>query len=171
MKILLFLFTFGAGPFIFAQNNPKPCRCCDEKYRQFDFWVGDWDVKDAEGNLLGHNNISFIEDSCGLKEQWTGSRGVTGTSVSFYNKNKDEWHQSWIDANGSSIIMNGKLIDGAIVMLSEQQQNNTESGYFQNRTTWRPLDDGSVKHTWEQTRDGGHTWQVVFEGYYYHRNH
>jgi hypothetical protein len=28
------------------------------KYRQFDFWVGDWDVLDPAGNVVGTNKIT-----------------------------------------------------------------------------------------------------------------
>ncbi len=156
----LLLFSF----FCSAQENTPSCNCCQETYRQFDFWVGNWEVKDSAGTLLGHNRIELIEDSCGLRENWTGAKGTTGTSISFYNSTNKQWHQSWIDGYGGSIIMNGSFTDGAMVMLSPKKEN--ESGYVQNKTTWRPLSDGRVKHTWEITKDGGQSWSIVFEGYY-----
>lgn len=123
------------------------------------------EVRNASGTLLGHNKIAPIEKGCGLRENWTGAKGTTGTSISFYNKNKNEWHQSWIDMNGGVIIMNGSFSNEAMVLFSNKK-DNTQSGYIQNKTSWRPLSDGRVQHTWEQTKDGGKTWKVVFEGFY-----
>ena len=32
--------------------------CASAEHKQFDFWVGDWDVRSAAGQVLGHNRIS-----------------------------------------------------------------------------------------------------------------
>lgn len=34
------------------------------------------------------------------------------------------------------------------------------------RITWTPGENGTVHQVWEQTRDGGETWDVVFDGTY-----
>ncbi len=161
--IFLFLFLMVSLNTL-AQDNTSDCKCCEEKYRQFDFWIGNWKVSDSAGVLLGYNEISPIEKGCGLLENWTGAKGTTGTSISFYNKYRDKWHQSWIDINGGVIIMDGKFKNGSMILLTEKKE--TQGGYVQNKTTWSPLGEGKLKHVWELTRDGGRTWQIVFEGYY-----
>jgi hypothetical protein len=145
-----------------AQDSTNNCNATE--YRQFDFWIGDWVVKDSGGTILGHNIISSIEGGCALQENWTGAKGTTGTSLSFYDRNTGGWHQTWIDKNGGAIIMNGHFKEGAMVMLTNPRP--TPDGYAQDRTSWRPLESGGVKHIWEQTTDGGVTWKIVFEGYY-----
>ena len=48
-----------------------PCMV-DAHAREFDFWVGDWDVYQAGTNtLVGRNVIQIIADGCGLLENWT----------------------------------------------------------------------------------------------------
>ncbi len=37
---------------------PKP----RAESRQFDFWLGEWEVKDTKGNLVGHNRIESISN-------------------------------------------------------------------------------------------------------------
>jgi hypothetical protein len=37
------------------------------------------------------------------------------------------------------------------------------------RVTWSPLDDGKVRQFWEQSRDGGKSWTVAFDGTYTRR--
>jgi hypothetical protein len=39
---------------------------------------------------------------------------------------------------------------------------------MQNRITWTPHPDGSVRQLWEQSTDEGKTWQVAFDGLYRH---
>ena len=42
-----------------AQTEPvKPCPT--PAYRAFDFWLGEWEVRDAKGTLVGHNVITAI---------------------------------------------------------------------------------------------------------------
>ncbi|QNR23627.1 hypothetical protein [Croceimicrobium hydrocarbonivorans] len=48
MKFTFFLFLiFVQGVSLKAQNNP--CACCEPAFRQFDFWIGEWEVKDTSG--------------------------------------------------------------------------------------------------------------------------
>lgn len=148
---------------LFSQNSTGSA-CPDSLYNQFDFWIGDWVVKNAKGDTLGFNIIERLEDGCGLHEHWTSAKGFKGTSISFYNVNTQQWHQSWIDGRGGSILMDGNLENGTMVMWTERVEG--ETGYSQNKTSWTPLDDGRVKHVWEKTSDGGKTWTSVFEGYY-----
>jgi len=164
MRTVLLILTLTFSIQTFAQDNSDNCNCCKEPFRQFDFWVGDWEVKDSSGTLLGNNRIHPIEKGCGLEENWTGAKGTTGTSISFYNQYTKQWHQSWVDINGGVIVMDGDFKDGSMVLLTPKREN--EDGYFQNRTSWTPLEDGRVRHLWEQTKDGGKTWIIVFEGFY-----
>ena len=34
------------------------------------------------------------------------------------------------------------------------------------RITWHNNDDGTVRQVWDQSKDGGATWQTVFDGLY-----
>ncbi len=51
-----------------AQQQPE--RCSGDEYRQFDFWIGDWEVADADGNAQGSNKIESILGGCVLRESW-----------------------------------------------------------------------------------------------------
>ena len=138
MRIFVILLFTCLSTLSLGQNTP--CNCCTENYRQFDFWIGDWVVKDSSGTtILGHNTITMIEDSCGLQEKWTGAQGTTGRSLSFYNRNTKSWHQTWVDSNGGSILMDGQFENGSIVMYTEKRYVERRKAYIQNKTTWTPL--------------------------------
>jgi len=54
-----------------------PCEH-DERFREFDFWVGDWDVHFADGRYAGHNVIES-------RQRGTAACGLSGRPVSSHN--------------------------------------------------------------------------------------
>ena len=50
--------------------------CAAGEYRQFDFWVGRWEVT-ANDRVAGHNEITVEEGGCVVHEHWAGARGGT----------------------------------------------------------------------------------------------
>ncbi|MBE0566172.1 MAG: hypothetical protein IH621_09460, partial [Krumholzibacteria bacterium] len=53
--------------------------CPDPLARQFDFWIGSWEVSNQDGSVVGHNRIEPILDRCVLQETWAGASGSAGT--------------------------------------------------------------------------------------------
>lgn len=147
-----------------AAQEPRPDPCAAEEYRQFDFWVGDWEVRDPDGKVVGHNTIERIFDGCVLKESWRGAEGSVGQSFNTYDRMKEQWHQTWVDANGLLLQLDGGLADGSMVLAGEMPTR--AGGVARTRITWTPGDDGSVRQHWEASKDGGETWQTVFDGLY-----
>lgn len=166
MHNLLFLLISFIGFGAFAQNDSVPCNCCTENYRHFDFWAGNWEVRDSSGNLLGHNHIEVIQEKCALQEHWTSAKGGSGTSLSYYDGQTDSWYQNWVDRFGGVIQMKGGLEGKNMVMLTEKRKIKDSDAFSWNKTTWIPLNDGRVRHIWEQTKDSGKTWNLVFDGFY-----
>ncbi len=64
-----------------------PKGCADEKSRQFDFWIGEWDVFAGEVQA-GTNSIRPILDGCVLQETWAGAGGSAGSSFNFYDPSR-----------------------------------------------------------------------------------
>lgn len=118
MKILIILLL--SVNFTFAQDT-IPCSCCTEEYQQFDFWIGDWNVYDTAGILIGTNLITSVQDNCGLQENWA-STAMTGTSYNYYNKKNGSWNQVWVDNKEGSLVLKGDFKDGSMVMKSELAQ-------------------------------------------------
>ena len=46
--------------------------CHEPERRQFDFWLGEWEVCDPDGKVVGHNSIAPLYDGCALREEWRG---------------------------------------------------------------------------------------------------
>ena len=164
LPLSIALFLGGFSPL--AAQSQNSCPCCTEVYRQFDFWLGDWQAVDTAGNVLGHNHIVRMQDSCVIQENWSSARGpYTGTSYNFYHSGEKVWKQLWLDNQGGYLELEGKFEDGNMVLWS-QSLTDQQGRSYRNRITWTPLDDGRVRQHWQVTYDDGDTWQTAFDGYY-----
>ena len=88
--------------------------CDAREFRQFDFWVGDWDVADASGKAAGRNQITLEERGCVVIERWKSASGGTGLSVNYYDPLAAQWTQQWFGL-GILLTMKGGLRDGAVL--------------------------------------------------------
>lgn len=157
----------GSPTQVAAPTDIAPA-CAAPEFRQFDFWVGRWEVRDANGRVLGTNTIDLVNRGCGLREQWSGASGFVGTSLNTYDAGRKQWHQTWIDVGGTLLLLNGRFLGGAMTMSGETVAPDGKR--TMNRIVWRPVPEpGSLRQTWEQSADGGRTWSTAFDGVYFKR--
>lgn len=156
-----------------AQQEGSPATaaapCDGPEYRQFDFWVGEWDVS-ADGQAAGTNSIRPVHGGCALHESWQGAGegGISGSSYNIYDPASGHWHQTWVDASGTLLQLDGGLVDGNMV-LSGRRPIRDGGGMTLHRITWTPNTDGSVRQLWESSQDDGASWRVLFDGLYLKR--
>ncbi|MGE0351599.1 MAG: hypothetical protein AB7I33_14015 [Gemmatimonadales bacterium] len=155
------LMLVGAGA---AAQNPPPPGCPGPEYRQFDFWVGEWNVTAPGGAQAGTNSITTELLGCVLHEHWDGAQGGKGESFNIYDATRKVWHQTWVSDRGTLLTLEGTLKGDAMVLEGESIARNGKT--VQNRVTWTPRPDGAVRQLWEVSRDGGATWGTVFDGLY-----
>lgn len=167
----MFCLTLFAGALVTVPaaseetgEGAAPAPCSGAQYRQFDFWVGDWKVTNPDGELEGHNTVERILDGCALKESWRGAQGSRGYSFNTFDRMNGHWHQTWVDGDGLLLRLNGGLEDGSMVLRGNMPA--PDGGEARTRITWTPRDDGTVRQHWEASRDGGETWDTVFDGLY-----
>ena len=142
-------------------TNDSPCS--GEEHRQFDFWIGEWEVLDEGGALQGTNQIEQILGGCALQENWVGAEGSTGHSFNTFDKNSGRWHQTWVDGNGLLLLLDGGLEEGSMVLSGPGVSRDGDP--ITHRISWTPLEDGRVRQHWQASKDGG-DWNEVFDGYY-----
>jgi hypothetical protein len=141
---------------------PKPCAA--PEHRQFDFWIGEWEVTRPDGAPAGRNRIESILDGCALRESWTGAKGGSGNSYNAYDRQRGRWHQTWVDNGGLVLRLDGTFAAGKMVLSGESR--DSAGARVLNRITWQETAPGAVRQLWETSRDGGRTWSVVFDGRY-----
>ncbi|NER15758.1 hypothetical protein [Spongiivirga citrea] len=150
-KIVLFLSLtvsiLSSG--IITGQAKTPCNCCTENHSAFDFWLGKWQVTNADGSEAGVNTISKIQDNCILREEWTSATaGYTGTSYNYYDANTKKWNQLWLDNQGGVLKLVGNYANNKMILESEEQKNK-EGKLVKNRITWTKKNDGTVLQLWE----------------------
>jgi len=139
-------------------------RCPDPRSRHFDFWIGSWEVVNANGSVAGRNRIEPVLDGCVLQETWAGASGSAGTSLNFFDTARGKWRQFWVWREGTTLELEGGLVNGAMVM----EGDSTEDGKaLRNRITWSKRSAGKVNQLWEVSEDNGKTWKAIFDGMYY----
>lgn len=131
----------------------------------FDFWVGRWDVRIADGTLVGHSEVTKDPGGCTLVEHWHGAGGSAGTSLSFFTPSKGEWRQVWVGSQGTLIDMSGGLMDGAMHLEGTIEYVDPER-VVAFRGTWSTEPGGVVRQLLEEFDVVAQTWQVWFDGYY-----
>jgi hypothetical protein len=141
--------------------------CAEGPFREFDFWAGEWDVRDAEGKTAGVNTISKEENGCVLVERWRSAAGGTGQSYNYYDPAAKKWKQLWIGL-GLLLHMEGGRHEGGI-RLEGPLQYVGQGRTTILRGTWTPLPDGRVRQHFEESQDNGATWTTWFDGYYTRR--
>lgn len=141
------------------------CACCTISHKQFDFWIGEWEVYDTLGNTIGTNSIDKLVSNCALSEHWQGTSGVEGRSYSYYNTSDSTWNQLWIDSSGSNLVLKGKLIGKSMVLESTFVQARNV-GWYKNRVTWTPSNDGSLTQIWDIVSKNEETLRQIFKGVY-----
>ena len=146
---------------------PPPLSCAAPVHRQFDFWIGVWDVVDPAGKFAGTNRIEPADRGCALTESWSSAGGgYTGHSLSSVGSD-GRWRQTWVDSSGLRLELVGGLVDGKMVLEGETRADAAGASPVKNRITWSPEPEGRVRQHWETSADGGKAYVTAFDGMYH----
>lgn len=140
--------------------------CAAPAYRQFDFWLGEWDVFTPDGSRAGRNRIVSVSNGCALVEHWEGVKGGRGTSMNAWSEADGQWRQWWVDAQGNHLDLRGGWDAGRQTMTLAGPGRGGDGTKVCHEISWEPRADGTVRQHWRQSRDGGTTWRTAFEGIY-----
>jgi hypothetical protein len=166
--IACFLMTSSLLVIVPKSTNATPAMtsnyCAAPEYRQFDFWLGDWDtfrIKDEKPGYtsVARNHVTAMLGGCALHEVYTRTDGYSGESFTIYDASRKVWHQSWVSNHGELVVVEGTRHDNDMVLNGSIID---AQGTQWQRVTWKPVKDG-VRETCLGSRDGGKTWTVLFD--------
>ena len=143
----------------------RPCMH-NPKFREFDFWVGDWDVRATGAPAAGpasRNNITLEENGCVVMEHWSAPGGSGGQSYNLYDRSYGVWRQTWVDNQGGQHDYRGNLKDGNMVFEGDTPAPGGALGRVPTRLTLFHLSADSVRQFSEQSADGGKTWTTAYD--------
>ncbi len=147
-----------------AERNQAPCDYRSES-RQFDFWVGDWNVVTTrELTPAGRSHIERAIGNCAIWENWSslGEPGYVGKSYNVYNADLKRWEQFWVDNQGGMIHFLGGLTDGVMDFHTEAIPQ-TDGKTLTRRLRFYNLGADRVRQLGEGSADGGKTWAVEYD--------
>ena len=143
---------------------PPPPACTAPEHRQFDFWVGRWDVyptgKDA---LVAHSLIEKLYTGCTVRENWIPLKGGGGGSLNMYDPADRHWHQTWHDSSNARVEFDGGLKDGKMVLTGPWKGVNGPGKDGIVRMTYSREADGAVRQHGQVSTDKGVTWTDSFD--------
>lgn len=159
---------FGPASISWCRDLPTTARaktaapCADNAYRQFDFWVGNWDVVDADrpGIIVAHARVEAILNGCVLHEVYVDTDGHKGESFSIYDATRKTWHQSWVTDRGQLLTIEGHLQGAAMIL--EGTDHLPDGTPRRVRGEWRSENHG-VREVAARSTDGGATWVPWFD--------
>jgi hypothetical protein len=144
-------------------RNARPCMH-DDRHRDFDFWLGTWDVRPNGQPQAppGSNVITKVHNGCVVLETWT-TPTFTGQSFNIYDRTRGKWFQKWVDASGGLHEYSGGIVNGNMVFEGEMPAGGSSNGRVRTRLTFFPRPDGTVRQFSEVTPDSGKTWRVNYD--------
>jgi hypothetical protein len=146
-----------------AAASPPPA-CIGPEHRQFDFWIGYWDVYSTnKAKLVAHSLIEKLYAGCAIRENWIPLSPNAGGSLNNYVEEDLRWHQTWVDSSNSRVEFAGGLIEGNMVMLGFWRDVNGPGQDGTVRMTYTPNANGSVRQFGEVSTDHGLTWKTSFD--------
>jgi hypothetical protein len=161
--LLIVIATIGLQ----AMAQKTPCTS-DPVYRQFDFWIGEWDVYAKNGKKAGDSKIELILDSCIILENWKSanvSQGVyyAGKSFNTYNSTTRQWQQTWVDnVGGTTEFLEGHFENDKMTFLTKPFHVNKDTTAIR-RLTFYNLGVDKVRQFGEISKDNGATWNTEYD--------
>ena len=163
-KIIVLILALSFCINAYSQKLP----CSNSVYRQFDFWIGEWEAFGPAGKKAGDSRISAILDSCIILEEWTSASAVnglvySGKSFNTYNAATNQWQQTWVDnVGGSNEYLKGRFENNSIIFQTAPFHFKKDSMAVR-RLTFFNLGKEKVRQLGEISKDKEVTWSVEYD--------
>lgn len=144
----------------------SPC-AADPSYQRLSFWLGNWDVFDSTGARYATQRVTSVLDACAVMAEWQSNAGDKGIGLSAFDPRTREWKQVYtsnqVPAPSSvKLRRSDPSYDGPglrfIPVLDPGGDTLTRT-----RITILPLSGHRAVQVFEDSRDAGRTWHLVFK--------
>ena len=162
-KYYVLLTCFVLAIAVNAQTVQKPC-AGNPVYRQFDFWIGQWEAYSPNGKKAGDSKIELLLDSCIILENWTSVQaGYAGKSYNTYNAATGKWQQYWVDNKGGvTEYFDGHYENNKMILQTANIKQSNDTAKILKMTFYN-LSPDKVRQHGESSVDGGKTWKTDFD--------
>ncbi len=150
------------APVAQGEEQSASLPCAGPEYRQFDFWVGDWDVVDRDRPtvVIARARVELILNGCVVHELYEQTDGHKGESFSIYDSTRNQWHQSWVTNHGQLLLIDGQWSNGTMTLAGSDIGPDGKERKV--RGSWERVDEG-VREVATRSADGGTSWTGWFD--------
>jgi len=165
-KLLTLIIFICLLPSANAQKGKLPCS--NPVYRQFDFWIGEWEAFGPDGKKAGDSKVSLILDSCIIFEEWTSAspqQGLryAGKSFNTYNAATRQWQQTWVDnMGGTNEYLQGKLENNQLIYTSTPFKFSKDTMAIR-KMTFTNVSAGKLRQQGQISKDDGINWSTEYD--------
>lgn len=157
-----------------ASCNSRP------EFRQFDFWLGEWSIKQeilqADGSWLrsdAETEVSSVLKGCALVEHWKGevlffwdgmkaAERLNGFSVRSFDPRSEKWVINWMDTrNPRFAAFQGTFADGKGQFFRTVSSPDGKDSIA--RITFSGITRSSVNWELSVSSDNRRTWQTLWK--------
>lgn len=145
----------------------RPPGCTAVEHRQFDFWLGDWDVHPGQSPVvIAESTVTLHDQGCVLLEHWRPFRNAHGHSINIYDAAEGRWRQTWADASGTRTEYAGSIDAGGVMRLDNLGRNPAGASPARQRMNFQRIDANTVRQ-WGETYDEAQkswttTWSFIY---------
>ena len=143
-------------------NMIKNCENTPE-FHQFDFWVGEWEAFNPQGQKAGDSRIERIIKGCVILENWTGITGFEGKSFNHYDPKTKKWYQYWIAENSNVTNFEGEHSEKDKAIIFYSRDHMKDANPYLERLTFFNIDSNTVRQFDQKSTDNGKTWTVQYD--------
>lgn len=148
-----------------ARKNQHPCAASPE-FRQFDYWLGEWDVE-VGGQKAARSSVQLVVDDCVIFENYATLNGnYSGKSFSMWVAANKKWEQRYVDSGGAFHEWTGSL-DGDTMRFFWTHDRGGKK--VLSRMAYLKEGPDRVRQVLEDSSDDGKTWVKTYDGLYTRR--
>lgn len=150
-----------AAVLVAAAREANPC-ALDPAYRAADFMVGEWEVF-HHGRPIGRARIAPAVGGCAVVEEYSQPElpGADGRVTTFLDPQGGRWRQIYVDASGNVNDLAGEPTATGLALTGEYHPRRGETQRM--RVVLERLPGGGFRQLSEQSRDGGETWNPLYD--------
>jgi hypothetical protein len=143
----------------------RPAGCVGPESRQFDFWLGEWDVSPSTNPelVIAESTISLLDQGCVILEEWRPFGSGGGHSINSWDAADGHWHQSWADASGRRTPYRGNFENGVMRFDNVGAPPPGAPTGSRHRMSFQALDANTVRQWGEYYSDSRSEWVVSWD--------
>jgi hypothetical protein len=141
----------------------RPAGCTSTESRQFDFWLGEWDVSPTgQSVILAESTISLHAQGCVILENWRPFQGAQGLSINSFDVTDQLWHQEYVDASGARSPYSGRFAAGVMRLDDLRPAPPNAPAGLRRRMNFQALDPNTVRQ-WGEASADAREWKVTWD--------